>query len=332
MDLLAPPLRSFLEVARLGSVSRAAQSLGLTQPAVTKQMRALEGTVGSPLLERAGRGVRLTAAGELLADFGRRGARVVDDCARALGELARGEAGKLVIGAGVTTCVHHLPPWLREFRGRHPGIDVSIATGTSRAVESWVVGAEVDLGFVTSEPRRADLAVRRLFEEEIALVVAPSAAGRDPLALERLGLILFPKSTGFRQYLDQKLATRRLPVSVKMETDSVEAIKSFVTVGIGASFLPISTVRDELRQGTLARVRARGLGPLRRRTAAIWRRDRPMGFAMRSFLEVVTAARPAEGVSSGSGPSRKDARAGRTSGFSQGLRIPPAEPRHRRAP
>jgi molybdate transport repressor ModE-like protein len=290
MDLLAPPLRSFLEIARLGSVSQAARALGLTQPAVTKQVRALEAMLDSPLLERAGRGVRLTAAGELLADSGRRGARLFDDFARALGELARGEAGKLVIGAGVTTCVQHLPPWLREFRGRHPGIDVSITTGTSRAVESWVVGAEVDLGFVTSEPRRPELAVHQLFEEEIVLVVEPTSAGREPMALDRLGFILFPKSTGFRQYLDQKLAARQLSVSVKMETDSVEAIKSFVTVGIGASFLPISTVREELRRGTLARVQARGLGQLRRRTALIWRRDRPAGFAMRSFVDVVSSA------------------------------------------
>jgi LysR family transcriptional regulator, transcriptional activator of the cysJI operon len=186
--------------------------------------------------------------------------------------------------------VQHLPPWLREFRRRHPGIDDSIATGTSRAVENWVVNAEVYLGFVTSEPRRPELCARRLFDEEIVLVTEPTAAGRAPLALEQLGLILFPKTTGFRQYLDQRLAARQLSVSVKMETDSVEAIKSFVTVGLGASFLPISTVREELRQGTLARVQARGLGKLVRRTALIWRRDRALGFAMQMFLDIRHAA------------------------------------------
>jgi DNA-binding transcriptional LysR family regulator len=296
MDLLATPLRSFLTVARLCSVSHAARELGLTQPAVTKQVRVLEAALGCPLLERAGRGVRLTAAGELCADFGRRGARVFEDFDQALGELARGEAGKLVLGAGVSTCVQHLPPWLREFRRRHPGIDISVITGTSRAVEDWVVGGEVDLGFVTSEPRRSELMVRRLLEEEIVLVVEPGAARREPLALEHLGLILFPRTTGFRQYLDQRFAARHLTVSVKMETDSVEAIKSFVTVGIGASFLPISTVREELRLGTLARVQARGLGELKRRTALIWRRDRALGFAMQSFSSIVVkprAARPA---------------------------------------
>jgi DNA-binding transcriptional LysR family regulator len=171
----------------------------------------------------------------------------------------------------------------------------------SRAVESWVVNAEVDVGFVTSEPRRPELSVRRLFAEEIVLVVEPKAAGRQPLALEELGLILFPKSTGFRQYIDQRLGLRQLSVSVKMETDSVEAIKSFVTVGIGASFLPISTVREELRQATLARVQARGLGKLERRTSLIWRRDRAPGVAMQSFLGIVSPVGMARSPSRGRG-------------------------------
>lgn len=294
MDLLAAPVRSFLEIVRLGSVSRAARAVGLSQPAVTKQIRALEAALGSPLLERSGRGVRLTPPGELLSDFARRGARVFEEFSQALGELTRGESGKLTLGAGVTTCVQHLPPWLREFRRRHPGIEITVSTGTSRAVEEWVVSSEVDLGFVTSEPRLTELVVKRLFEEEIVLVVEPSAARREPVALESLGLILFPKNTGFREYLDQRLGSLGRSLNIKMETDSIEAIKSFVTSGIGASFLPIGMVREELRRGSLARVRARGLGKLERRTSLIWRRDRRQGFAMQSFLGIVAALPPRE--------------------------------------
>jgi DNA-binding transcriptional LysR family regulator len=76
-----------------------------------------------------------------------------------------------------------------------------------------------------------------------------------------------------------------------METDSVEAIKSFVAVGLGASFLPMSTVEEELRRGVLARVTAQGMGPLRRRTTLIRRQDRRPSFALRSFLEIVDAGR-----------------------------------------
>jgi DNA-binding transcriptional LysR family regulator len=288
--LLSAPLRSFLQVAELGSVSAAAKALGLTQPAVTKQIRALEAALECGLLERAGRGIRLTPAGGLLAEYGRRSVAVLSEFQQVLGELQQGKSGQLVIGAGVTTSVLLLPNWLRELGRRFPGIDVSVRTGTSRDVEAWVVAAEVDLGFVTSEPRRGELVARPVFEEEIVLVVEPSAA-RERMRLEELPLILFPRSTGFRSYLEQRWLERGLSPQVKMETDSVEAIKSFVAVGLGASFLPLSTVEDELRRGVLARVVAQGMGPLRRRTTLIRRQDRHPSFAVRSFLEIVGAAR-----------------------------------------
>jgi DNA-binding transcriptional LysR family regulator len=288
--LLSAPLRSFLQVAELGSVSAAAKALGLTQPAVTKQIRALEAALECGLLERAGRGIRLTPAGGLLAEYGRRSVAVLSEFQQVLGELQQGKSGQLVIGAGVTTSVLLLPNWLRELGRRFPGIDVSVRTGTSRDVEAWVVAAEVDVGFVTSEPRRGELVARPVFEEEIVLVVEPSAA-RERMRLEELPLILFPRSTGFRSYLEQRWLERGLSPQVKMETDSVEAIKSFVAVGLGASFLPLSTVEDELRRGVLARVVAQGMGPLRRRTTLIRRQDRHPSFAVRSFLEIVGAAR-----------------------------------------
>jgi DNA-binding transcriptional LysR family regulator len=284
--LLSAPLRSFLAVAELGSVSRAAQRLGLTQPAVTKQLRALEASLQRSLVERAGRGVRLTVAGSLLAQYGRRGVAVLSDLGTALTDLEQGQSGTLVIGAGVTTSVQLLPPWLRELRRRHPGIDVSVRTGTSRDVEAWVMAAEVDVGFVTSELRQAELVVRNVLEEEIVLVLEPQARVARPVPLDELPLILFPRTTGFRNYLEQRFVARRLRPNVKMETDSVEAIKSFVAVGLGASFLPLSTVSEELERRQLVRATARGLGTLRRRTALVRRHDRTPSFAVRAFLDI----------------------------------------------
>jgi len=289
--LISPPVRSFLQVAELQSVSAAARVLGLTQPAVTKQIRALEAALECSLLERAGRGIRLTPAGELLAEYGRRSAAVLWELREVLGELQQGKSGRLAIGAGVTTSVQLLPSWLRELGRRFPGIDVSVRTGTSRDVEAWVAAAELDVGFVTSEPRRGELLGRPVFEEEIVLVVEPSAARRERVRLEELPLILFPRSTGFRSYLEQRWLERGLSPQVKMETDSVEAIKSFVAVGLGASFLPLSTVQEELRRGVLARVTAQGMGALRRRTTLIRRQDRRPSFALRSFLEIVGPGR-----------------------------------------
>lgn len=299
--LLSAPLRSFLAVAELGSVSRAARQLGLTQPAVTKQLRVLEAALRCPLVERAGRGVRLTAGGALLAQFGRRGAAVLSDLATALADLEQGQSGTLVIGAGVTTSVLLLPPWLRELRRRHPGIDISVRTGTSRDVEAWVMAAEVDVGFVTSEARQPELVVRSVLEEEIVLVLAPEARVQRPVPLEELPLILFPRTTGFRAYLEQRFGARRLRPNVKMETDSVEAIKSFVAVGLGASFLPFTTVRDELSRHQLTSAPVRGLGTLRRRTALVRRHDRQPSFALRAFLDIASPTAGASGRRRASG-------------------------------
>jgi len=290
MDLTSPPLRSFLQVAELQSVSAAAKALGLTQPAVTKQIRALEAALDCRLLERSGRGIRLTPAGDLLSEYGRRSAGVLGEFVQALADLQQGRSGKLAIGAGVTTSVQLLPSWLRELGRRFPDIDVSVRTGTSRDVEAWVAEAEVDVGFVTSEPRREQLVARSVFEEEIVLVVEPALARRERVRLEELPLILFPRSTGFRNYLEQRWLERGLSPQVKMETDSIEAIKSFVAVGLGASFLPLSTVEAELRRGVLARVAGHGMGPLRRRTTLLRRQDRQPSFALRSFLEIVSRA------------------------------------------
>jgi DNA-binding transcriptional LysR family regulator len=287
--MLASSLVSFLKVAELGSVSRAAQALHLTQPAVSKQLRTLEQALGTALVARSGRGVRLTREGELVAEYGRRSAAVLEECSDALAELDAADAGKLVLGAGATTCIFQLPAWLGELRRERPRVDVTVRTGTSRVVEALVMACEVDLGLVTSPVTQRALKQRVLFREDIALVVAGDFR-KPPASLESLPLILFPQSTGFRAYLDRKLGAERLGRLTKMESDSVEAIKSFVASGLGASFLPLSAVAHELSARSLRRLSLRGLPALRRSTSVVYRRDRTPGRAAACFLAILEAA------------------------------------------
>jgi DNA-binding transcriptional LysR family regulator len=285
MTISAPFVISFLKVAELGSVSRAAQALHLSQPAVSKQLRALEQALGARLLERSGRGVKLTPEGALVADYGRQSAALLDDCERALRELGTEQAGSLVLGAGATTCIFQLPRWLRQLRAERPSVDVTVRTGTSSVIEALVLEREVDLGLVTSPVGSRALKERVLFREEIVLVVA-----RDfdqPRELEALPLILYPQSTGFRAYLDQKVGAARLARRVKMETDSVEAIKSFVASGLGASFLPRSAVANELAARALRRIVLPGLPKLQRSTRVVRRRDRALNSTAARFLQIL---------------------------------------------
>ncbi|MCA1595288.1 MAG: LysR family transcriptional regulator [Chloroflexi bacterium] len=295
-------LRSFLQVAESGSFTRAAEALFVTQPAVTQHVRALEQELGVRLFDRTGRGVRLTAAGTALQYHARRSLTNLEEGRQVIADLQSGAAGRLVIGAGVTTSIFHLPGWLRRFREMFPGIDVVVRTGRSREVASMILERIVDVGLVTSLSQHAEIHAVPLFEEQIVLVIAAGETlleGRndgetDPNALslpvEHLAsvpLILFPPGTGFREYLDRSLAEARVSPTVKMESDSLEAIKSFVAVGLGASFLPAAAVAAEIDSGVLRPVAVSGLPSLKRQTSALYRSDRYLTAGARGFLGVL---------------------------------------------
>ena len=287
MSLLASPLESFLQVAAASSISVAAKRLHLTQPAVTKQVRALERRLGAKLVARTPRGVRLTEAGELLRDYARRSAGLLDECEIALGDLAAGNTGTLAIGAGVTTSMFQLPDWIRSYRRRWPRVDLRVHTGSSDVIAELVRDRTVDCGFVTSEFPRAELVAEQLYSEAIWLVAAPGSSLPARVSLADVPLILFPPHTGFRRYLDRAFATAGLRAQVKMEIDSVEATKSLVSVGLGAAFLPAPAVARELRTGQLRKLTVHGLPALRRHTSLLRREDRTPSRALSHFLESV---------------------------------------------
>jgi DNA-binding transcriptional LysR family regulator len=284
-------LRSFLRVAEEGSFTRAAEELYLTQPAVTQHVRALERELGVPLFDRTGRGAQLTPAGEALCRYARRSVALLAECRQVIADLESGAAGRLALGAGVTTSIFRLPGWLRAFGDAYPGVDVVVRTGRSREVAALALEREIDLGLVTSPVQHPDLRVAGLFEEEIVLVTphGHALAGRR-LPLEELAeapLILFPKATGFREYLDRALAEAGVSARVKMESDSVEAIKSFVAVGLGVSFLPAAAVEAEVAAGDLARAEVADLPALRRQTSVLHRLDRHLNAGARGFLAIL---------------------------------------------
>ncbi|MDQ2730715.1 MAG: LysR family transcriptional regulator [Armatimonadota bacterium] len=288
-------LISFLQVASEGSVTRAADRLYLTQPAVTKQLQALERELGARLFERTGRGVELTEAGTALLDYAQRSLSLLDECRQVISDIGAGAAGRLVIGAGVTTSIFQLPAWLRRLQESYPGLDIVVRTGGSKQIAASVLHREIELGLVTSPVEDPAICSLPLYKEEITLVADP----RHPFAgqtvegeeLAAAPFILFPEGTGFREYLDHTLSLSGLKVKVKMESDSVEAIKSFVGVGLGLSFLPQLAVAGEMESGILACVSVKGMEPLRRTTAAIYRKDRRLSVGARALIGILTGGK-----------------------------------------
>jgi DNA-binding transcriptional LysR family regulator len=283
-------LRSFLKAAQEGSITRAAERLFLTQPAVTQHIQSLEKELGASLLDRTGRGVQLTEAGHALADYARKSIAILDECKQVIADLGSCKAGTLIIGAGVTTSIFRLPKWLGIFRKTYPDVEMIVRTGRSREVAAMALNREIDLGFVTSSVEHTDLRIIGLYDESIQLVVSPAWSDRkDPITahgLSKAPLILFPKNSGFRDYLDKVFSDSGITPKIKMETDSLEAIKSFVASGLGVSFLPMSAVEEEIASGTLIAVETGCLPKLVRKTSAIYRIDRYLSASARAFLKI----------------------------------------------
>lgn len=216
---------------------------------------------------------------------------MLDECQIALADLAAGNAGKLTIGAGVTTSIFQLPTWLRGYRRQWPRVDVRVRTGSSRTVAQLVRGREVDCGFVTSEVAHPELVARRLYSEQILLVAAPRLRLPARVPLAQVPLIVFPEPSGFRHFLERAFSAAGLHAQVKMEIDSVEAMKALLAIGLGAAFLPEAAVQRELEHKQLRRVTVQGLPVLRRHTSLLRREDRSPSAALSRFVSVVITSR-----------------------------------------
>ncbi|WP_309712416.1 LysR substrate-binding domain-containing protein, partial [Armatimonas sp.] len=173
-------LEAFVTVARRASFTRAAEELHLTQPAVTRQIAALESELGALLFDRLGKSIQLTGAGETLLGYAEHILRLNDEAHEALSELAAGRAGRIAIGAASTLATYVLPPLLTQFRQEHPGIELSLRTGLSARVRELVLSGVVDIGLVTTEGEPAEqegvLISESLGAYETVLAVPPGHA------------------------------------------------------------------------------------------------------------------------------------------------------------
>lgn len=251
--------RVFSEVARHLSFSKAAQVLHLTPPAVTQQVKELEGHVGLPLFVRQGRQVQLTTAGEYMLMYARRLIGTVQEAEEAVARLMKSEAGTLTLGV-VSTAQYFLPQMLARFRGLYPGVDVRLQVGNRGQLMQWLKAGDVDVA-VMGRPPRELVARADAFALHPQVFVAPPGhpmleeAAATPLSVHRLrGLpfILREGGSGTRAALERFCEEHHLELNVAMEMPSNETIKQAVMAGLGLSFLSLHTIGLELDNGLLS--------------------------------------------------------------------------------
>jgi DNA-binding transcriptional LysR family regulator len=236
-------LRAFCHVARLGSVSRAADAVFLSQPAVSLQLGALESELGIPLFERHGRRLNLTREGQALYELAR---PLVDGFDSLEGDfrtrLQGLSAGELNIAAGSSTILYFLPPLVQAFRAAHPDVQLKLHNVTGKDGLALIRSDEVDLavGSMLDVPNDLDYAPVQSFDP---MLIAPRdhpLATKEPLRLEDLspyGLILPPKRLTTYRLVDLVFQQRRVPYTVALEVGGWEVIKQYVAMGLGISIV-----------------------------------------------------------------------------------------------
>ena len=264
-------LAAFCAVVERKSFSQAAERLGVTQPAVSLQVRSLEKRLGRQLLDRSGRRVEPTETGLRLYRGAQRllalEEQLVEDVALANeGELT----GTLKLGASTGPAAIVVPVLLCEFHAANPGISVSLTVGDTQAIVERVAERDLELGIVGAARRHRSVVYERFLEDEVILVCPPGHrfAGRtvsqDDLREERL--IVMQEGAGVRQIIEDALrgtGTRLRDLGVKLELGLQESVKSAVEAGHGITFISRSAVEAELASGALTAARVKGLTPRR---------------------------------------------------------------------
>src|ERR1700757_3324167 len=264
-------LAAFCAVVERRSFSQAADQLGVTQPAVSLQIRSLEQRVGQRLLDRSGRRVEPTEAGLRLYRGAQRLLALEQQLLTELGEEAQGELeGRLEIGASTGPGGSVLPVLLGEFQQLHPKVHVALTVSDTHTVVEQVARRELELGIVGVASRQRGVTFEPLYRDEVVLAVhADHKRAGKSLTLEELKsepLVLMQEGAGIRQMIDdelRELGIRLRDLNVQLELGLQESARAAVLGGFGATFISRIAIEGDLAAGTLAVARVQGLEPAR---------------------------------------------------------------------
>ncbi len=288
MDL--DQLHTFLEIVRLKSFSKAAQTCFRTQPAISAQVRQLEQELNAQLFERFGSRISLTTAGKILAQYAEQILSLRRQAQDAISELERMPRGELVIAANEATCIYVLPEVFAEYSRRFPNVQLLVERQYGSKIAEAIMDNLADFGFTQLPIADRKLQVVKIHSDEIKVVVPPHhpLAGKKAVLAEDLVPypLLLPKYGSTRARLNEWLELVEDSIHTAMELDSSEMIKRFVMAGLGLSFLAESNCCEDIRLGRLVAL-SLGPEPMIRRLGLVYRRDKALSKAALGFISLV---------------------------------------------
>ena len=256
-------IQTFIEVTRQGSVSKAAEKLCVTQPAVSMHIRQLEEAFGVALVEAQGRGIRLTDAGRTFAGRANVVMAELHELESLMAEYAGAQKGRIAL-AVVSTAKYFVPMLLMRFSRLYPDIEGRLHIENRESVLGMLERSEADLVIMGRAPRNMTTQAAAFATNPMAIVAAPShaLAGRKNLPFSVLAdyaFVMRESGSGTRAAMERLFALHEVPLKVAMEMPSNETIKQAVMAGMGLSFLSLRTLRQELAGGYLVQLDINGM-------------------------------------------------------------------------
>jgi DNA-binding transcriptional LysR family regulator len=297
-------LEAFIEVARQESVTRAAEALVISQPALTARIKRLEEELHAQLFLRTSNGMRLTEEGRAFLPYAERTLDTIAQGRNHLDDVRRGSIGELAIAAAPGISTYILPPLLSRFASEYPNVELTVHADRVEAVLEMVLQENAHLGLVRAL-KHPEIESAPFYEERLVLVSNPHHPNhpgrlRGKLTIEdisRLQLIMFDRTSSYHAFTNAFLRSAGVSPRVVMELDNIDSTKQMVLAGLGIAFLPQSAVAAELAAGSLREVEIMDVGPLRQQIVAIRRRDAgPPTRILASFLAILADMRPSQPV------------------------------------
>ncbi|HEX3575903.1 MAG TPA: LysR family transcriptional regulator [Rhodopila sp.] len=246
-------LRTFVQIARLGSISRTAERLNIAQPALSRQLHKLEQELGVPLLVRHVRGVTLTQAGAVLLDRASVLLQQFDQLPQEIRTAEDSFAGHVVIGLPPAAGLLIAPAVFRLFRLRWPNATLQIREGISSLLEEWLLDRRLDIAVLHNSPPLEDIDIVPVLHERMVLACPPTEANR-PIRFGDIGAVklILPSLPHSNRRLVERAATQHgARLNVTLEVDSVPLTKAMVRDGVGCTILTYASVAKELAAGEL---------------------------------------------------------------------------------
>lgn len=281
-------IRYLAAVAENQNFTRAAEELRISQPTLSQQIKQLEKSLGTQLLDRSGRTVRLTDAGETYLHYARRALRELDAGTRAIHDVADMSRGSLRLAMTPTFTAYIIGPLVERFSTQYPGIFLSVREMTQDRIEAALAEDSLDLGIAFTKEHSSEVHTQALFVENLSLVVGsnhPRAGSKTPMALQDLEqekLVLLSSDFATRRHINMHFRTHGISPDVAIEADSISAIVEIIRRGNLATVLPEAIARDQT--GLFPVELTPAIPP---RTAALLRRkDSYVSAASQAFTEL----------------------------------------------